>query len=151
MSNKAMYLNDIQRNRLRLWRRWSITFDWFNYPPAMQRVHQAMLIHRQPWTTRALSSYTNLPQTSIRRHLKTMEQGGAVEQTPEGVRLTDLQVAFSTSFHKALVEYVRGGKKLNPELVRILKSAPGNQDMNWEMLENHIWWPVIDAPDFPDA
>ena len=80
-----------------------------------------------------------------------MERGRAIERTPEGVQLSELQVAFSSSFHRALVEYVRGGHRLNSELLSILKAAPGNEGMNWDMLENHVWWPVIDAPDHPDA
>ncbi len=139
-------LTELERNRLRLWRRWDITFDWFNYPAPLQRVHQAMLIHREPWTTRALASYTNLPQTSVRRQLEQLKKGHSVQLGPDGFELTDLAVAYAVNFHKELVKYVRGGVTLDKNLLHLLKQGPNNQDMNWEMLEHHVWWPIIDAP-----
>ncbi len=140
-------LTELERNRLRLWRRWDITFDWFNYPPPLQRVHQAMLIHRQPWTTRALANYTNLPQTSVRRQLEQLKMGRSVELGPDGFELTNLAWGYAVNFHKELVLYVRGGRTLDKHLLHLLKMGPNNEHMNFDMLEHHVWWPIIDMPE----
>ncbi|WP_170462264.1 hypothetical protein [Ruegeria arenilitoris] len=134
---------DDERDQLRLWRRWRITFDWFNYPEPLQRVHQALLVHRQPWSTRALATYTNMPQTSVRRQLDLLDAGNAIERTEHGVQINQMQVAFNSSFHRAIADYVHGGVHLNKELLKVFKQGFGPEAANFEMLENHVWWPVI--------
>jgi hypothetical protein len=146
-----MDLSESERTRIRLWRRWDITFDWFGYTPQMQRVHQALLVHRKPWSTRALASHTNLPQTSVRRQLDLIAIGNHVAKTKDGFQLTELGAAFAISFHRELAEYVRGGRNINRELATLLKNAEGTEHMNWEMIENHVWWPIIDVSEVPDA
>ncbi len=112
----------------------------------MQRVHQALLIHRHPWTTRALATYTNLPQTTIRRQLRMLERGKSVVRTEGGFQVTDLAVALAINFDKELCRYVRGGRHLDKELLNLLKQAPDTSHMDFEMLESHVWWPIIDVP-----
>ncbi len=146
-----MDISEDHRNRLRLWRRWQITFDWFGYSSKMQRVHQALLVHRQPWTTRALATYTNLPQTTIRRELNLLERGKSVTRTKDGFQITDLAVALALNFDKELSKYVRGGRHLDKKLLDLMKQAPDTSHMNFEMLETHVWWPIIDVPDTGDA
>ncbi|MCA0869889.1 hypothetical protein LCL97_03555 [Seohaeicola saemankumensis] len=133
-----------ERDQLRLWRRRRTTFDWFYYPEPLQRVHQALLTHREPWSTRALATYTNLSQTSVRRQLDILFAGNAIERTDKGVRINKVQLAFNVSFHRAIDEFIHGGCHLNPELVSLLKKKYGPESANFDMLENHVWWPVIE-------
>ena len=117
----------------------------------MQRVHQALLVHRRPWTTRGLATYTNLPQTSVRRQLEMMEQGRAIDRTVKGVQISDLGAAFAINFHGEPVRYVRVGRRLSAELLDLLKRSPSTEHMDFDMLETHIWWPIIEAPEIDDA
>ena len=135
-----------ERNQLRLWRRWKITFDWFNYTDPLQRVHQALVVHRRPWSTRALARYTNLSQTTVRRQLDLLASGEAIVRTKKGVQISELQLAFNASFHRELSKYVRGGCHINPELIEVFKKAYGPDAANFQMLENHVWWPIIEEP-----
>ena len=41
--------------------------------------------------------------------------------------------------------HVRGGRHLDKELVRLIKMAPDTAHMNFDMLDNHVWWPIIEA------
>ncbi len=146
-----MQIDPTHRDRLRLWRRWQITFDWFNYPPPMQRVHQALLIHPGPWSTRALSTYTNVSQTSVRRCLKDLDLGHSLVHEENGVMLSDLAIGYAVNFSRILVPNVRGGCHLDRNLLHLLRKGPNNEAMNWDMLENHVWMPVINAPGLHDA
>ncbi len=138
---------ETERNQLRLWRRWKITFDWFNYSEPLQRVHQTLLIHRHPWSTRAIARYTNLPQTTVRRQLDILADGKVIERTKEGVQVAELQVAFNVSFHREISKFVRGGCRMNSKLLELHKKTYGSDSANFQMLENHVWWPIIDEPD----
>ncbi|MFC3615126.1 hypothetical protein ACFORG_15280 [Lutimaribacter marinistellae] len=146
-----MQIDPTHRNRLRLWRRWQITFDWFNYTPPIQRVHQALMIHQGPWSTWGLSAYTNIPQTSVRRVLRELDKGKSIVHEKNGVMLNELGLAYAINFTNILIPYVRGGCHLDKNLLTLLKQGPNNEAMNWEMLENHVWLPVIDASGIFDA
>lgn len=146
-----MELSETDRNRLLLWLRWDITFDWFGYPPPMKRVHITLLAHPEPWSTRALAKHTNLPQTTVRRQIDAIARGRQIERSEKGVQLNQIGFLFGATFHAALVKYVRGGCHLDPELVALLKQAPETGHMDFEMMETHVWRPVIDAPDIADA
>ncbi|WP_131726248.1 hypothetical protein [Ruegeria denitrificans] len=124
-----------------------MTFDWFNYSDPLQRVHQAMWVHQQSWSTRALATHTNLSQTTVRRQLDLLAVGNAIERTERGIQLTELQLAFNVSFFREIRKYVRGGSLLDKELLNLFKQSQGVEKMNWQMLEHHVWWPIIDEPD----
>lgn len=147
-------MTESERNRLRLWRRWQITFDHFQYPPQLQRVHQAMVVHPRPWTTRGLADYTNLSQTSVRRHLNLLAKAKNVERVDSGFQITELGLALNWTVHRELVKFVRGGHRFNMKLIRAHEQAPHPEDaprIDYEWLATHVRWPVIDEPDLPDA
>ncbi len=146
-----MELQATDRIRMLLWLRWDITFDWFGYTPALKRVHLALLVHRQPWSTRTLAEYTQLPQTTVRRHLAALEQGRNIDHVENGLQISDLGVALAASFHAELVKYIRGGCHINKDLIELMKKAPETGHMDFEKMETHVWWPVIDAPEIDDA
>ena len=141
-----MELSETDRNRLRLWRRWDVTFDWFGYTPPMRRVHTTLLVHRHPWTTRALAIHTNLPQTSVRRQLDILDKGPLLDRTDGGVQISELGAAFAIKFHEDLVKYVRGGCYINREILDLLKRSQVGPEVDFNMLENHVWWPIIETP-----
>lgn len=148
-----MTMTETERNRLRLWRRWQVTFDHFHYPPQMQRVHQALVVHPRPWTTRGLAEYTNLPQTSVRRQLHLLTSVN-VQRLPEGFQITDLGIALNWTVHRELVKFVRGGHRFNMDLIAAHSHTPNLNDgpsADYEWLSTHVWWPIIDADDIPDA
>ncbi len=149
----GMAFSETERNRLRLWRRWQITFDHFQYPPQMQRVHQALIVHPTPWTTRALAEYTNLPQTSVRRQLEKLSVPN-IDRVDGGFQISELGMALNWTVHRELVKFVRGGHRFNIELIaahRLSPRVPDTVGIDYEWLATHVWWPVIDAPEIDDA
>ena len=80
-----------------------------------------------------------------------MDKGRTIDYAEDGLQISDLGAAFAISFHKEIAVYVRGGCKLNEQLLNILKQGPSTEHMAFDMLESHIWWPVIEAPDVDDA
>ncbi len=146
-----MELSEVDRNRMRLWRRWEITFDWMGYTPPLKRVHIAMLVHPQPWSTRALAEFTQLPQTTVRRHLEAMEKGNSVDRTEDGFEISEQGVALVTEFHSKLARYVRGGVRLDSEVLELLKRAPNIGKTNFDKLETHVWLPIIGETGMDDT
>ena len=148
-----MSMSETERNRLRLWRRWQVAFDHFKYPPPMQRVHQALVIHPQPWTTRGLAKYTNLPQTSVRRQLKLLADPN-LQRVDDGFQITELGLALNWTVHRELKKFVRGGHRFSQKLISAHKQSTGMNGAggaDYEWLATHVWWPVIEAPEILDA
>ncbi len=60
-------------------------------------------------------------------------------------------MGYAVNFSRVLIPYVRGGCHLDKDLLYLLRKGPNNAAMNWDMLENHVWLPVIEAPGIYDA
>ncbi|KUJ73842.1 hypothetical protein AVO44_19985 [Ruegeria profundi] len=76
-----------------------------------------------------------------------MASGQAIVRTTEEVQISQIQLAFNASFHRELSKYVRGGCHTNQELIEVFRKAYGPDAANFQMLEKHVWWPIIEEPD----